>query len=604
MWPSSDFRTIELSTCLGKTVFLLEQEFAMQRIQWLTIGVLVCALGPFVQAEETKPRSSASAADAGRIAREEEKQILKALSQRIKFECTDMPLDEAVKEVCQKMRCDFLFDTTHMSDEGISTDVTVTLKIGDLTAWQTLHFLLEPLMLTWVANDGVLEITTTAHASELLVTRVYDIHNLCRLLEPLARELLAQPPRGKAHPMRGGAGMMGGMGGGGMGGGGFFSVPHAAVSTGVFAQFGGMGVQPNQGPVMTRSIESIIAAMIVNCTTLPWLEREGEGGSIQLGQGCLIVSQTYRGQFEIAGIIQALEQFVDGKAQGKSIAARRVGYPVEEEARIFETLAKRKSIEVEDGSIMEVIQKIASDNGLPFWFDLQMLSDEGISTDALIGTSRKMQKLPLAICLKKILEPFHLVAVVDEGVLVITTQSRADEMMSVKFYDIGGISKIANEDPTSGVVSVLSRSTHGQWQETEGEGGSASLVSSKHLAVLQTQQVHTEIALLIDDLTKDELVVPAEPAMELRAYTVPTADTARDLERVLPQLLGPRWSARGTVRQAGTSLLVTQPSAVHDSINEILEKLQQSYQEKNPNGQKPTEPEDDKVKKPGSDQRK
>ena len=162
-------------------------------------------------------------------------------------------------------------------------------------------------------------------------------------------------------------------------------------------------------------------------------------------------------------------------------------------------------------------------------------------------------------------------------------------MTTIRFYDIGGISRIANDVPGSGVVSVLSRSTHGRWLEDDSEGGAASLISSKHLVVRQTQQVHTEIALLIDDLTKEELIVPVDPPLELRVYTAADADTARDLERVLPQLMETRWNVRGSIRQAGASLFINQPAAVHDRLDEIMEKLEQSHLRRNPSAKEPVE---------------
>ena len=219
--------------------------------------------------------------------------------------------------------------------------------------------------------------------------------------------------------------------------------------------------------------------------------------------------------------------------------------------------------------------------------------------DQTASPRRKMQKLPLGICLKKILEPYLLACVVDEGVLVVTTQQRVATMTSISLYDITGVSKISNLDPASGVVSVLSRSTHGTWQEEDGEGGTATLISSKHLAVRQTQQFHAEIALLIDDLTTDDLLVPIDPAFELHVYTAPDVETARDLERVLPQMLDAKWSLRGSIRQAGASLLISQPASVHERLEEIMDKLEKSHLKRNPTVKDPAEvkpPEDSSEK--------
>jgi hypothetical protein len=565
----------------------------MQQKLCLSVVVGLGLLGNLVSAEQDAAHSVPFAADVDRVAREEEKRVLKAMAKSINFKCQNMPLDEALSRVSEAIDCDVVVDLARLEDEGISPNLTVSLSIGEVTVWQTLHFLLEQYDLTWVANDGVLEVTTKNHADNVLVTRVYDVHKLCKSLEPLTREMFARQPRGKQNNR-----------GGGMGGGGFFSIPATAIAVNLPGQMGGMGgpagapVQANQRMIVAPSVEAVLANMIMECTSLKWLVTDGDGGAVQLGQGCLIVSQSYQGQFEIAGMLQALEQLVDGKVQGKSIAARRAGYPLEEDAKIFETLARRTSLTIEAEPVQNVVRKIVSEAGLRLWFDETRISEEGIDLDEPIRLRGKMQRLPLAICLKKILEPFRLALVVEEGVVVVTTDSHAREMNSIRFYDISGISKIANEDPASGVVAVLSRSTHGRWQEFDGEGGAASLISSKHLAVLQTQQVHSEIALLIEDLTKDELQVPVEPTLELRVYTAPNVETARDLERVLPQLLQTIWSNRGSIRQTGESLFVTQPATVHDRLEEVLDKLEESYKRKHPNTKDPGEPEAQKDAEP------
>lgn len=568
----------------------------MPKSLWLSVIIGLGFLGSLVCADDEKPQSIPFSADVDRAAREEEKRVLQALSKKIRFECEDMPLDEAIVRISDVIDCDIVVDLDRLQDEGISPNTTVTLKLGEITAWQILHFLLDPLQLTWIANDGVLEVTTVNHAKDVLVTRVYDVHKLCKLLEPLTREMFLRQPRAKPNPA-------GGMGGGG----GFFNVPPTAILNNLPGQFNGVGMQMRAGGgaaaanprvIAAPSVEAVLANMIIHCTPYEWMLRDGNGGAVQLGQGCLVISQTYRAHFEIAGILDALEQFVDGKAKSKSIAARRIGYPADEDAKVFEALARRSTVVIEAEPLQNVIRKIATDAGLTLWFDAGRINDEGIDLDDPIRLRGKMQRLPLAICLKKILEPFKLAVVVDEGVVVVTTQSRASEITSVRFYDIEGISKIANEDPGAGVVAVLSRSTNGRWQEFDGEGGDVTLISSKHLAVLQTQQVHSEIALLIEDLSKEELLVPVDPVIELRVYTAPNIETARDLERVLPQLLQTVWSNRGSIRQTGESLFISQPAAVHERLEEVMDKLEESHQTKHPATKDPVTPEPQKDTEP------
>lgn len=545
-------------------------------LAWLTIAFLSLTPGTVLWGEEAVDPHERSAADTNRMARDEEKRVVESLAKRVNLVCDDTPLGEAIQRLSMLTGRDILIDVATLSDEGISTDQTVSLKLGETTMWQTLHFLLKPLSLTWVAQDGVLEVTTTNRADEIMVTHVYDVRKLCRLLEPLTKEIFERQRRPKVQ-------MQGGM----MGGGGFFNIPPVEIAPVVIGQMGGMGGmgmgQNAVRPAMViKSVEAILACLVSECTQLRWEERDGEGGTIQLGQGCLIISQTYRGQFEIAGLLQALENLVDGKIHGKSVAARRLGYPIQEDAEIFEKLAAPKTLDLKDDSLADMLKQIADENGIRIWIDSQGLADEGISFDEQTGLRRRMQKLPLGICLKKILQPYHCTYVVEEGVLVVTTNEKANQMMSIRLYDISGVSKIGNETSDAGIVRILSQAARGNWQDENGEGGSATLVSSKHLAVLQTQRVHSDIALLLDELTREELLVPADPPLEMRIYTAQNVETARDLVRLLPQLVDSHWTPRGSIRQAGESLFINQPASVHERLEDLMTKLEESYLKRNP----------------------
>src|SRR6185369_12394382 len=94
-----------------------------------------------------------------------------------------------------------------LTDEGVALDQPITLKLAGVTLRSVLKLLLEPVQLTYVIEDEVMKITTSAKAGEKLTTRVYPVGDL---VIPIIT------PRGGM----GGMGMMGGMGGmgGGMGG--------------------------------------------------------------------------------------------------------------------------------------------------------------------------------------------------------------------------------------------------------------------------------------------------------------------------------------------------------------------------------------------------
>ena len=564
----------------------------MRYIAILTIACLHFGFEDSHADEAKKPLAEVSLSTPLRLAADQEQRILHSLSQRIKVEAEDAPLSEVIQFISQSIDREILIDTPALADAGISTDQNTTFKLGEMTTWQALHFLLKPFQLSWTARDGVLEITTNEETEAQLVTRVYDVRKLCELLEPISKEILSQPrhqQRGSAG-MGGGGGGGGGMMGGGTGGGGMFSLPVQALGPAVI----GMGTSSDifhethsSEPVSleTMSIESFLANVMRSLTLWKWLEIDGEGGAIQAGKGCLIVRQNSQAQFHIAGILEGLERLLDPKSPSKSTPLRRIGYPYEEDTDIFASLSKLKNLEIDNQGLENALQQIATEAGCRLLIDAPTLADEGISSDQPVKCH--LHKLPLGICLKKLLEPLQLTYVVEEGVLVITTIAKADETLSIRVYDISNCHKITKPLSYARLLSTLADLTSGKWLELEGEGGQAELLSSKHLLVLQTQQVHSEIELLIEELSADKTGSPAKSPITLRVYTAPDTETAVDLVKILPRILGNAWiengsADNGSIDQAGNSLLINQTWAVHLKIEKIIDAITMSRRKQNP----------------------
>jgi hypothetical protein len=551
----------------------------------LAIFCLSFVAGPIAtaQAQEIKSPSVATASGIRRAARDQEKRVLHSLFQRIEIDADDEPLKDVLVKISHLTDREILVDVNALADEGISTDQNVSFSLGEMTVLQVFQFLLEPLQLTWVANDGVLEITTLSHAESQLETRIYDVRRLCQLLEPLTKDLRSQFARKQMWQGQNPEGSA--VEGGGIGGGGFFSIPQISTTATLFGQMGSGGIPTSSGKEVfsdgLQSVESLLAGLISSIPAMKWKIREGEGGSIQVGQGCLIVSQTCQGQLQVAGLLQAFERFIEGKSRAKSLAACRTGYPVDEDSAIFEALARTKNFEIVDEELKTVLGQIKHDFGIRVMIDVAALADEGISQDQNVNL--KLSKLPLGICLKKILDPLQLTYVVQEGVLKITTQSKAGDIKSVRLYDISGCRKISKDTPDWGLVHSLTRMTSSDFWDGD---SFAALISSKHLLVFHSQQVQSEIESLIEDLSVDAPATTVEPDLQLKVYTAPDLETATDLTRVLPQIVG-NWQDNGTtavgsINQVGKSLLIRQTSAVHFRVEEIMSALTESHRRQNP----------------------
>ena len=146
-----------------------------------------------------------------------EEKIRRALSQPTTVEFLDLPLEDAITFLKEYHNINIYIDKPTLTDEGVAIDQPVTLKLAGVTFRSVLKLLLEPVQLTYVIEDEVMKITTSAKAGEKLQTRVYPVGDLViPIITPRAG--------GGGMGMMGGGmggGMMGGMGGGmgGMGGG-------------------------------------------------------------------------------------------------------------------------------------------------------------------------------------------------------------------------------------------------------------------------------------------------------------------------------------------------------------------------------------------------
>jgi hypothetical protein len=159
-----------------------------------------------------------------------EEKIRRTLSKPTTVEFLDLPLEDCITFLKEYHNINIWLDKATLTDEGVALDQPITLKLAGVTLRSVLKLLLEPVQLTYVIEDEVMKITTSAKAGEKLTTRVYPVGDL---VIPITT------PRGGM----GGMGMMGGMGGGmgmGMMGGGMGM--GGGMMGGMGGGMGGMGM--------------------------------------------------------------------------------------------------------------------------------------------------------------------------------------------------------------------------------------------------------------------------------------------------------------------------------------------------------------------------
>ncbi len=167
-----------------------------------------------------------------------EEKLRRALDKPTNVEWLELALEDCVTYLSEFHGINIILDKTKLTEEGVALDQPITLKLQGVTLRSVLKLLLEPVQLTYMIQNEVMKITTSASAADVLSTRVYPVGDLVIPIITPRGGMGGMGMMGGMGGMRGGmgGGMMGGMGGmmggmgGMMGGMGMFSIDDSAVA--------------------------------------------------------------------------------------------------------------------------------------------------------------------------------------------------------------------------------------------------------------------------------------------------------------------------------------------------------------------------------------
>jgi uncharacterized membrane protein YgcG len=166
--------------------------------------------------------------------RPSEDRIAAELGKPTEIDFTDTPLRDCLTFLEDQHDIDIVLDEASITEDGGSTDTPINLSLSGITLRSALRLMLEREGLTYLIQDEVMKITTTAKAEseESQQVKVYRVGDL---VVPIVSQqagglggLGGQGGQlGGGGGPGGGGGQGGGFGGGGgnQGGGGFFSIP-------------------------------------------------------------------------------------------------------------------------------------------------------------------------------------------------------------------------------------------------------------------------------------------------------------------------------------------------------------------------------------------
>ena len=118
------------------------------------------------------------------------------------------------------------------------------------------------------------------------------------------------------------------------------------------------------------------------------------------------------------------------------------------ERRIQKALLETTEVSFTDNPLEEALNYLEDLHHIEIWLDKAALSDEGINSDQQI--TLVMSGISLRSALRLMLEPLGLTYLIEDEVMKITTQAKADEKMSTRVYPVADL-VIPIQPPQSGL---------------------------------------------------------------------------------------------------------------------------------------------------------
>ncbi len=244
----------------------------------------------FAAPPEASPPAGATAEDhpAAQIAEE----IRQKLHQPITLELRDIAIRDAMEELLGKNKVDFWLDEVAIKESGVALDeIEVSCKLHNVSMRAALKRVLSQAKLGWVCDDAGVRITSPQMALTTF-PRVYDVADL---LDGPAVEVTA-PHLTLQQAQFGGGAASGGVGPGPI------TAPEERAA------------QEAKEAKAAAAPERILIKMIQEATgglpNGPWMEADGEGGSVHFIQTThsklLVVRQTEQVQAEIEDLLNEL----------------------------------------------------------------------------------------------------------------------------------------------------------------------------------------------------------------------------------------------------------------------------------------------------------
>ncbi|MEX0702102.1 MAG: hypothetical protein WD069_08395 [Planctomycetales bacterium] len=521
----------------------------------LLAGVAVAAAGLSAAARSSHSEPAPAAAQPASAAPavvEADRSVRDRLQKKVTVKYEKRKLREVIEDLAQQAGVNSWINEFELNEAAVPLDTPIDADLPNVSIETALEFILPDLELTWYVDDSwygdgqVLHVTTETSASDVMLTRAYDVRRLLRAMKP------------RPAP------------------------DEIAWDETVPIQIGGDGQAPVFGPPPdpllfrpARTHIQEIVDIVENGTSGPWLNIDGIGGRITPYGTLLFVRQNPRVHDEVAALLDGLTNLATAETPAKPWRPRSPTYPADEDEAVRQALQQRVDVAWEKKPLDAALAEFFNAAGIPYRIDRIALQDEGIAPDEPIDLAQR--DIPRRSALELAFEPLGLTWIIDRGFLIITTRITVCERLDTVVYDVRDLLIDGDFRP---LIDLLENETPGPWVDIDGVGGNATPFSPGLLVVWQTSENQSEIERLFALLREKDAVASVEkPDAEevvTRLHQAAAFADGPELVSAIREFVAPgSWEGAdgGKLRAVGNALVVRHKRKVQQQIERFLRDM-------------------------------
>ncbi len=174
--------------------------------------------------------------------------------------------------------------------------------------------------------------------------------------------------------------------------------------------------------------------------------------------------------------------------------------PTSNEQRIQAALSERTQVAFTDTPLTDAISFLRDVHQINIIIDVAALQDEGVDPSSPINM--ELSGITFRSTLRLMLQPLQLTFIVQDEVMKITTEAKANEVLATRVYPVADLANDADE--LESVVEAIRIGVAAEGWDGDHPAGITGVAKSRSLVIRQTQAVHEEVEALLKNLRAAE----------------------------------------------------------------------------------------------------